>query len=80
MTGFGASCIWTRAIDGLVHVSSLDNDYYRFDKDQPAFLIGESGGQTYRLGNRVEVHVEAVTTWTSIKLTSRLISSEAQAA
>ncbi|VEC86350.1 ribonuclease R [Raoultella ornithinolytica] len=36
-------------IDGLVHVSSLDNDYYRFDQVGQR-LIGESGGQTYRSG------------------------------
>ena len=35
--------------DGLVHVSSLDNDYYRFDRVGQR-LIGESGGQTYRPG------------------------------
>jgi ribonuclease R len=46
-------------IDGLVHVSTLDNDYYRFDQIGQR-LIGESGGQTYRLGDRVEVRVEAV--------------------
>ncbi|PIJ52065.1 ribonuclease R [Erwinia sp. OLTSP20] len=46
-------------IDGLVHVSTLDNDYYRFDAVGQR-LIGESGGQTYRLGDSVEVRVEAV--------------------
>ena len=46
-------------IDGLVHVSSLDNDYYRFDQVGQR-LIGESGGKTYRLGDKVEVRVEAV--------------------
>ncbi|ORM66180.1 ribonuclease R [Pantoea rodasii] len=46
-------------IDGLVHVSSLDNDYYRFDAVGQR-LIGESGGRTYRLGDTVEVRVEAV--------------------
>ncbi len=46
-------------IDGLVHVSSLDNDYYRFDPIGQR-LIGESGGRTYRLGDTVEVRVEAV--------------------
>ncbi|MCA1178819.1 MULTISPECIES: ribonuclease R [unclassified Pantoea] len=46
-------------IDGLVHVSSLDNDYYRFDPVGQR-LIGESGGRTYRLGDTVEVRVEAV--------------------
>ncbi|URQ60412.1 ribonuclease R [Pantoea alhagi] len=46
-------------IDGLVHVSTLDNDYYRFDAVGQR-LIGESGGRTYRLGDTVEVRVEAV--------------------
>ncbi len=46
-------------IDGLVHVSTLDNDYYRFDPVGQR-LIGESGGRTYRLGNPVEVRVDAV--------------------
>ncbi|MGV3345914.1 ribonuclease R [Enterobacteriaceae bacterium LUAb1] len=46
-------------IDGLVHVSTLDNDYYRFDQAGQR-LIGESGGHTYRLGDAVEVRVEAV--------------------
>jgi len=46
-------------IDGLVHVSTLDNDYYRFDAVGQR-LIGESGGRTYRLGDTVEVRVDAV--------------------
>jgi ribonuclease R len=61
-------------IDGLVHVSSLDNDYYRFDQVGQR-LIGESGGQTYRLGDRVEVKVEAVN-MDERKIDFSLISSE----
>ncbi|MBV4413585.1 ribonuclease R [Enterobacteriaceae bacterium YMB-R22] len=61
-------------IDGLVHVSSLDNDYYRFDQIGQR-LIGESGGQTYRLGDRVEVKVEAVN-MDERKIDFSLISSE----
>ncbi len=61
-------------IDGLVHVSSLDNDYYRFDQVGQR-LIGESGGHTYRLGDRVEVKVEAVN-MDERKIDFSLISSE----
>ncbi len=61
-------------IDGLVHVSSLDNDYYRFDQVGQR-LIGESGGQTYRPGDRVEVRVEAVN-MDERKIDFSLISSE----
>lgn len=46
-------------IDGLVHVSSLDNDYYRFD-NMGQRLVGESSGQLYRLGDKVVVKVDAV--------------------
>ncbi len=45
-------------IDGLVHVSSLDNDYYRYDSIGQR-LVGESSGIVYRLGDTVEVRVEA---------------------
>src|SRR5476649_1317770 len=46
-------------IDGLVHVSTLDNDYYRYDNIGQR-LIGESSGMVYRLGDTVEIRVEAV--------------------
>lgn len=60
VTGFGFFVRLTDLfIDGLVHVSTLDNDYYRFDAPGQR-LIGESGGKTYRLGDTVEVRVEAV--------------------
>lgn len=46
-------------IDGLVHVSTLDNDYYRYDNIGQR-LIGESTGMVYRLGDAVEIRVDAV--------------------
>lgn len=46
-------------IDGLVHVSTLDNDYYRYDPVGQR-LIGSAGGQLYRLGDTVEVRIQAV--------------------
>lgn len=46
-------------IDGLVHVSSLENDYYQFDPVSQR-LIGESSGQVYRLGDSVDIRVDAV--------------------
>ncbi|MEZ3501686.1 ribonuclease R [Pantoea sp. KPR_PJ] len=63
-------------IDGLVHVSTLDNDYYRFDPVGQR-LIGESGGRTYRLGDAVEVRVEAVHL-DERKIDFALISSQRQ--
>ena len=46
-------------IDGLVHITSLDDDYYRYD-DVKQILAGESGYRQFRLGDAVEVKVAAV--------------------
>ena len=60
VTGFG---LFVRLddlfIDGLVHISTLDNDYYRFDVEKQR-LIGENSGMIYRLGDKVRIKVEAV--------------------
>ncbi|WP_336487738.1 ribonuclease R [Methylobacterium nigriterrae] len=40
--------------DGFVPVSTIGADYYRHDEGRHA-LVGERGGETYRLGDRVEV-------------------------
>ncbi|OCG09119.1 ribonuclease R [Gilliamella sp. wkB178] len=46
-------------IDGLVHVSSLENDYYSFDASRNR-LLGENTHFTYRLGDKVKVKVDNV--------------------
>lgn len=46
-------------IDGLVHVSSLENDYYIYDVTRNR-LIGENTRFSYRLGDKVKIKVEAV--------------------
>jgi ribonuclease R len=46
-------------IDGLVHVTSLQNDYYKFDAGSQA-LIGERSGQRYRLGDSLDIVVSRV--------------------
>jgi ribonuclease R len=46
-------------VQGLVHVSSMNDDYYRFD-EKAHRLKGENTGKTYRLGDRVEVQVVRV--------------------
>ncbi|WP_114909445.1 ribonuclease R [Haemophilus haemolyticus] len=46
-------------IDGLVHISTLENDYYQFDAAKQR-LIGENSGMQYRLGDKVRIKVEAV--------------------
>jgi ribonuclease R len=43
-------------VSGLVHVSQLPNDYYKFDPIRH-LLSGERTGSTYRLGDYVSVQV-----------------------
>ncbi|MEZ9303229.1 ribonuclease R [Vibrio breoganii] len=60
VTGFGFFVRLTELhIDGLVHISALANDYYRYDAVSQR-LVGESSGQIYRLGDQVKVKVLAV--------------------
>lgn len=60
VTGFG---LFVRLddlfINGLVHISTLENDYYQFDAAKQR-LIGENSGMQYRLGDKVRIKVEAV--------------------
>ncbi|MDP8052209.1 ribonuclease R [Pasteurella atlantica] len=59
VTGFGLFVKITELmIDGLVHISTLDNDYYRYDADRQR-LVGGSG-IIYRLGDQVKIKVAGV--------------------
>jgi len=46
-------------ITGLVHVTSLDQDYFHFDPVAHR-LTGEHSGKSYRLSDKIEVKVAAV--------------------
>jgi ribonuclease R len=46
-------------VDGLVHVNSLRDDFYRFTEGSYA-LVGDRGRRRYRLGDRVRVQVVRV--------------------
>jgi ribonuclease R len=46
-------------VDGLVHITALDNDYYHFDPIGHR-LHGERSGTVYRLGDRLRIQVAAV--------------------
>ena len=46
-------------VDGLVHITALDNDYYHFDPVGHR-LTGERSGMVYRLGDQVKIRVAAV--------------------
>ena len=44
-------------IDGLVHVTSLPNDYYHYDSSRQQ-MVGERTGRTFRLGDAMTVIVQ----------------------
>ncbi len=46
-------------VEGLVHVTALANDYYKFDPVRHC-LMGESSGRTFRLGDTIKVRVARV--------------------
>jgi ribonuclease R len=46
-------------VEGLVHISSLPGDYYRFEPEKQR-LRGERSGRSWRLGDQVEVIVSRV--------------------
>jgi ribonuclease R len=48
-------------VEGLVHVSSLGDDYYRHREDLRA-LVGSNTGTVFRLGDAVTVKIAAVNT------------------
>ncbi len=61
-------------VEGLVHITSLDKDYYHFD--QASFtLTGERTGERYQLGDSLVVEVAAVNL-EDRKIDFRLISRE----
>jgi ribonuclease R len=64
-------------IDGLVHISHLDNDYYHYDNERH-LLIGENSRKVYRLGDKVKVRVRAVDL-DERKIDLTLLSSESPA-
>jgi ribonuclease R len=46
-------------VEGLVHVSTMADDYYRF-REQAHALFGENTRKTYRLGDKVRVQIVRV--------------------
>ncbi len=59
VTSFGLFVELDNLVEGLIHVSSMDDDYYRFHEDKMA-LTGERTGQTYRIGQPVRVILKRV--------------------
>lgn len=59
VTGFGIFVELPNTIEGLIHITSLYDDYYLFD-DRHMKLRGESNGREFGLGDKVNVLVSKV--------------------
>ncbi|MGY0693592.1 ribonuclease R [Virgibacillus sp. FSP13] len=59
VTNFGMFVELENTVEGLVHVSTLTDDYYHYDESSHS-LIGERTGTVYRIGDEVDVRVESV--------------------
>ncbi len=59
VTNFGLFVELPNTIEGLVHMSSLDDDYYVFD-ERHLMLIGERTKKMYKLGEEVKIKVSKV--------------------
>ena len=56
VTAFGVFVQLENGVEGLVHISSLNDDYYEYDESQYA-LIGQYSGRRYRLGDPLRIEV-----------------------
>jgi len=59
ITSFGFFVELENTVEGLVHVTRMEDDYYYFDEKKYS-LIGERSGKIYRLGDSVNVRLEKV--------------------
>ncbi|GEN82805.1 ribonuclease R [Sporosarcina luteola] len=59
VTNFGMFVELENTVEGLVHVSYMTDDYYRFD-DRQMMLIGEHTGKQFRIGDEVSIRVVSV--------------------
>ncbi len=58
ITNFGIFVALPNAVEGLIHVSQLDDDYYMYLEDS-LMLLGKHTRRKFRLGDRLEVKILA---------------------
>lgn len=59
VTAWGLYVELPNTVEGLVHVSTLDDDYYIFDETKHIF-IGEKNSKIYRMGDKITIKVASV--------------------
>ena len=56
VTAFGIFVELDNGVEGLVHVSSMQNDYYSYSEEQCS-MVGERSGECFRLGDPIRVEL-----------------------
>ena len=59
ITNFGIFVELENTVEGLVHISNMTDDYYRFE-DRHMMMIGERTGRQFRIGDEVKIRVANV--------------------
>ena len=59
VTGWGLYVELPNTVEGLVHVTSLTDDYYQYN-EEGFELVGKANNRHYRLGQTVKVRLDAV--------------------
>ena len=59
VTSFGIFVELPNTVEGLVHITDLDDDYYVYD-EQHLMLLGQRNKKVYRLGDSVKVKCSRV--------------------
>lgn len=59
VTNFGLFIELPNTIEGLVHVSNMTDDFYRFD-DRQMMMIGERSNRQFRIGDEIRIKVIGV--------------------
>ena len=59
ITNFGIFVELENTVEGLVHISNMTDDYYRFE-ERHMMMIGERTGRQFRIGDEVKIRVANV--------------------
>lgn len=57
ITAYGMYVELPNTVEGMVHISNMKDDYYRYDEDHYE-MVGEKTGNVYKLGQTVKILVE----------------------
>lgn len=59
ITAYGMYVELPNTVEGMIHVTSLKDDYYYYDEEHYE-MVGEATGNTYKLGQKLKIKVTGV--------------------